>query len=751
MSKLSVDNITKIDYNLVYKLQRRKYMKDVFETLMTANITEISKYIKIIFGNVLTIFSLFSYAQEFSKLCRERKFMKIGGEIIVLAIVLTAFQNTIYQIFTLIGIALFFFVRELQERKKQGITARKNISQKSKLQSNDMINDSTEGDYNPKVLQFSISTFDKVKQCLAEKRPKEAIRCLNECRGKKTTQARFTIYYADALIMLNNYAGALAKLNSMSNKQLRKKRIYKKVMIKKAVCYYEMNRYVEELDCYDKVIASNYKPEKYYFYRGKVKIKLLELYSYVESVENTILHIYGSKQKFILSAIKDLDKALKFKAEILSYKGSAFFYLQDYQKSLDFLYASNNLKRNYINNYVYFGLYYFENHNMDTAETYLEKAVSYHAKRHVPYLYLAKIFYVKGMYDKAISYAARSLAIQPAIAECHGLQGDCYLEKNLYVEAIACYTRAIERKPKENYFSSRALCYYNKGEPEYRNAYNDILSALKIKDTEFYRFNALIYKSKIDDNEGQRKGLEEVKSLVQPYVEKPSYYFKIGLIFKSYGYDSQAEKYYRLAIEYDKKDHTAYYNLAIILRETGRVKEATECLMKAIEIDPMKMKYLTLMEKCYRDLGDINNEFILQNEINNLKLKYLRINKQNGDAVYQTGKHDEAEKYYKQALKYMANEHATLNNLACVFYCQERYEEAVKTLEKAIKQKEDYGLAYFNLGNCYLRMNNTKRNVELAKEKYCKAEQLCPQFKPVKKMLASMDPSSIRMVIDTEK
>lgn len=730
-------------------------MKDVFETLMTANITEISKYIKIIFGNVLTIFSLFSYAQEFLKLCRERKFMKIGGEIIVLTIVLTAFQNTIYQSCALIGIALFLFIREFQKREKQGITARKNISQKSNLQSNDMLNDSTAGDYNPKVLQFSISTFDKVKQCLAEKRPKEAIRCLNECRGKKTTQARFTIYYADALIMLNNYAGALAKLNSMSNKQLRKKRIYKKVMIKKAVCYYEMNRYVEELACYDKVIASNYKPGKYYFYRGKVKIKLLELYSYVEFAENTILHIYGSKQEFILSAIKDLDKALiygdKFKAKILSYKGSAFFYLQDYQKSLDFLYESNNLKRNYVNNYVYFGLYYFENHNMDTAKTYLEKAVSYHAKRHVPYLYLAKIFYVEGMYDKAISYAARSLAIQPAIAECHGIQGDCYLKKNLYVEAIACYTRAIERKPKENYFSSRSVCYYNKGEPEYRKAYDDTLSALKLKDTEFYRLRALVYKSKIDDNEGRRKGLEEVKSLVQPYVEKPSNYFQIGSIFESYGYNSQAEKYYRLALEYNKENDTAYFNLAIILRETGRVKEATECLMKAIEIDPMKIKYLTLMGNCYRDLGDISNEIILQNEINNLKLKYLRINKRNGDVVYQIGKHDEAGKYYRLALEYMENEPVTLNNLACVLYCQERYEEVVKTLEKAIKQKEDYGLAYFNLGNCYLRMNNTKRNVELAKEKYCKAEQLCPQFKPVKKMLASMDPSSIRMVIDTEE
>lgn len=730
-------------------------MKDVFETLMTANITEISKYIKIIFGNVLTIFSLFSYAQEFLKLCRERKIMKIGGEIIVLTIVLTAFQNTIYQSCALIGIALFLFIREFQKREKQGKTARTNISQKSNLQSNDMLNDSTAGDYNPKVLQFSISTFDKVKQCLAEKRPKEAIRCLNEYRGKKTTQARFTIYYADALIMLNNYAGVLAKLNSMSDKQLRKKRIYKKVMLKKAVCYHEMNRYAEELDCYDKVIASNYKPEKYYFYRAKVKIKLLELYSYVESVENTILHIYGSKQEFILSAIKDLDMALRygdeFKTEILSYKGSAFFYLQDYQKSLEFLYESDGLRKKYINNYVYFGLYYFENHNLDTAETYLEKAVSYHAKRHVPYLYLAKIFYDKEMYDKAIAYAARSLAIQPAIAECHGLQGDCYLKKNLNVEAIACYTRAIERKPKENYFSSRALCYYNKTEPEYRKAYDDTLSALKLKDTESCRFDALIYKAAMDNDEGRRKGLEEVKSLVQPYVEKPSNYTDVGLIFENYGYYDEAEKYYRLALKYNEKNDSTYYNLAIILRETDRVKEAVECLMKAIEIAPMKIKYLTLMENCYQDLGDISNGIILQNKINNLKLRYLSVNKQNGDVVYQIGKHDEAEKYYRLALKYMENEPTTLNNFACVLYCQERYEEAVKTLEKAIKQKEDYCLAYFNLGNCYLRMNDTKRNVELAKEKYCKAEQLSPQFKPVKKMLASMNPSSIHMVIDTEE
>ena len=265
---------------------------------------------------------------------------------------------------------------------------------------------------------------------------------------------RFVTHYADALIMLDNYRGALAKLNSLSDKQLNKKKRYKNVMVRKAVCNHCLNQYVEELNCYDKILETNYKPEKYLYYRGKVKTRILEIYSYLKSAENAITQIYGSLQLFIESICSDFDKALslsdKYKGEILSYKGVCHFYLEEYQTALDYFYESRSLTESLANNYVYFGIYYYQTQteNLKLARTYLEKGIFYEESNDIPYYYLAQTDYQEKQYDSAILSASKSLSLFPYRDECYFIQGKCYGEKRMYEEAILCYTKAIELKRK---------------------------------------------------------------------------------------------------------------------------------------------------------------------------------------------------------------------------------------------------------------------------------------------------------------
>lgn len=699
-----------------------------------------------------TIIGILSFLQEFLERRREKAWLKFLGEAAIIFVALTVLCKVNSWSFAILVVSLSVLITTYRRRSRMNDQARANINNKQDSQINDLLADSTEKDYIPKALDFSLSAFKNAEQCLAEDRPKEAIRYLNKCREKEKNQVRFTTRYADALIMLNNYSGALAKLNSLSDGQLKKKRRYKNVMIRKAACYHGLNKHVEELDCYNKVTASNYKPGKYYFYRGKVKVRLLEICPYVTAAEKAVFHTFDSKQDFIMSAIADFDKALsygdKYKAEILSYKGSCYFYLSDHQKTLDFLYESGNLTDAFANNYVYFGLYYYENGNLNTAETYLEKGIACHADNEVPYLFLARINYKNGQYDKAISYAASALSILPSIDECHGIQGDCYKKKCMYTEAIKCYTRAIDLKTKADYFQSRATCYYNKVEPEYEKSYDDISKALELNDTDSNHIRAILYKSRMDFKKGHTIEIDELTNLIHPYGGKPKHYHRIGLIFSHYGYLNEAETYYKKALEYDTADYSTHFNLALLLKDTNRPEEAVEHLKKAIAFNPMDIKYFTLLEKCYKDLDDICNEIAVQNDIRNLKQKYLGINKKNGDAVYKVKKYYEAEKYYRLALKYIADDPAVLNNLACTLYYQERYEEAIKALENAIARSAAYYLAYFNLGNCYLRIGSTKENRNLAKEKYQTALRHFGQFEPAKQMLESMNPSAIKMTID---
>ncbi|MBD5520831.1 MAG: tetratricopeptide repeat protein [Lachnospiraceae bacterium] len=702
-----------------------------------------------------TIIGIISFIQEFLERYREKKWLKFMGESVMIFVTLAILCKINSWSFAMLVVSTLIFIMTYRRRAMMNNQAKVNINNKDDSQISNLLSDSMEKDYAPKVLDFSQSSFKNAEQCLAEARPKEAISYLNKCKEKVKNQVRFTTRYADALIMLDNYSGALSKLNNLSEVKLKKKRKYKNVMIRKAACYHGLNKHVEELDCYDKVIVSNYKPEKYYFYRGKVKVRLLEIYPYVKTAEKAVLHTQGSKQKFILSAIADFDKALKYgdkyKAEILSYMGSCYFYLSEYQKALDFLYESVSLTDALANNYVYFGLYYYENGNLDTAETYLKKGIDYNADNEVPYLFLAKINYKNDLYDKAIAYAASALSILPSIDECYGIQGDCYTEKCMYSEAIKCYTQAIECKEKAGYFESRAYCYYNKQKPKYRNAYNDILKVLELNDTDSYRLRAILYKAEMDHEEGREMDINELRNLINPYSENPQNYNAIGIILFEYGYFDEAEEYYKKAIEYDATKESPHYNLAILLRDTGRPEEAVKHLKEAIASNSMNIKFFTLLKKCYKDLNDISNEIAIQNDIKDLKQKYLIVNKKNGDAVYKVKKYYEAEKYYRSALCYIADDSATLNNLACALYYQERYEEAIKYLDNAVARSANYYLAYFNLGNCYLRIGSKKENENLAKEKYQIALRFFGHFEPAKNMLESMNPSAIKMIIDDGK
>lgn len=720
------------------------------------------------FNTISAICSMVSFLQEASERYREKKWRKTFAEAVLLCAALAALCMIVTIFQALFVVALVVLLWTFLRRVKSSRDIKANVCNKMDAQVKDMLADSMEDDYEPRLLDFSRSAFKNAEQCLKEKRPRAAIQYLNDCRGKERNQPRFVMRYADALIMLENYEGALAKLNTLSPKQIRKKKRYKKVMIKKAACYYWLNMYIEELDCCDKVIASNYKPEKYYYYRGKVKTRLLEIYPYVDAAGEVIFQTYGSLQSFAGSALADLDKALsygdEYKAEILSYKGSCCFHLQEQQKALDFLCESQRLNETFANNYVYFGIYYYEKEDFAAAEAYLEKGIAYGTAEacpekeiaygaEVPHLYLARISYKGKEYDKAILHAAKALSVFPHIDECYGIQGDCYEKKKMYTEAITCYTQAIGLKRKADYFQSRAVCYYNKTPSEYRKAYEDALEAVKLDDSEYNRIETILYNAAMDRDNGQRKGLDELELLLQPYAGKPKYFVKVGLIYDNYEYWDMAAEYYAKEIEYNEKNNrdssVAHYDLALVLSKQGRLEEAIDHLEAAIASDPMSMKYLTKLEKCYRDSGDTGKEIETQLRIRSLKQKYLTINKRNGDSVYRLGKYYSAEKYYRSALKYVPYDPAVLNNLACALYCQEKYKEAIECLDKVMAQKGNY-LAYFNLGNCCLRTARTKKEQNQALLYFQTAKKLSAGFEPAEQMLQSPDPSNIMMMIDGE-
>lgn len=703
---------------------------------------------------VVTIWGFFDCILGFVEFIDEGKSVKLLLQASVLtlaAIALCIFMNPLFALL-LIELAILLMIlysAKKRNRKKEHIIGKIIEVGDNTLPSDSGLTTSRE--------------YKRAVECIGEGRPRAAIEYLSLCRGKITGQYRFFKTYADALIQLENFSGALAKLNSIPLKRLNQKSVFKSVTTRKAHCYRGLYAYTKELECYNALLSKNVEPEKFYFRRSQVKFRMLEVCPYLEQVERMITETFGSQRAFIESILVDLDKALhynkragqQYEGEILSYKGACRIYLEEYREGKELLTQAKEKNEFCANTYVYLGIYYYHIKERSLSISELCEAIDRDkntgAASDVASFYLAKTYFEMGEYDSAIRYAAQSLSVFPCRSDCFGIQGDCYKKKIMYSDAIKCYTKAITLKPKVQYYDSRAICYYNlNGDSE--KAYRDMQEILKLEKRDSYQLRAMLYKAAMDRKKGVRKDLSELRELLASFQDKPNFFLNLGLIYKNYNHLEESESYYRKALEKDPKNDIAHYDLALLLLELGRIGDAVEELNAAIEIEPMSVRYYKTLSECYRDMGDPQNEIQTRSHLSEVKRRLASVNKMNGDDVYRFKRYQAAIDYYQAALSYSPSA-AVFNNLACIYFDQEQYVESIECLEKAIKHDRNYFLAYFNLGNCQLRMNAAGAGEDMrkaAEKNFQTAVSLNAGFEKAALMLKSMNAEIIELIPDTD-
>ena len=700
---------------------------------------------------VLTLFDLIFGFVEFLDHNRPIKFV---FKAVALTLFTIALCICIKLVFALLIIVITVFLMILYSARKREKAKGKPIQQAI----------GTEKTNFPPNLGLTTSwEYKLAEECIAKERPRKAITHLQQCRGKITGQPRFFICYADALILLDNFSGALAKLNAIPAKRLKQRDTFINVTVRKAFCYHGLHDYVKELECYNALLAKNIQPEVYYFNRGQVKLRMLEVAPCLTSVEQAIADSSSSQQDFIEEIFNDLDKAQHYskqdsehrEGEILSCKGACYIHTKAYQKGWEVLMEARKKNEFYANTYVYLGIYQYDKKNPSQAIGELRKAISCDKKvgaaSDMACYYLAKIYYEMRKYDSAIRYAAQSLSIFSYRSECFRIQGQCYSEKLMFTEAIECYTKAIELKPEAWNYASRAYCYYTRN-GDSTKAYFDMREAIKLDDSSNYQLKALLYRADMDEKKNIQKDKTELNGLLTPFQNDPDNFIDLGIIYSKYQYLEESQQYYRKAIENDPKNSIAHYDLALLLRKLELNSEAIEELNIAIELNPMDVKIYDVLSMCYRDMDDPLNEGLIQSRLAGVHQAHCEINKKNGDAVYQLNKYQAAVSYYQAALAYCRSS-AVLNNLACAYYAQELYREAIDSLKKAIEHNKQYFLAYFNLGNCQLRMseNGEKDMEKMARENFRIAVSLNAEFERASLMLKSMDAENIEMLLDVQE
>lgn len=609
--------------------------------------------------------------------------------------------------------------------------------------------------------------FRRAAACIEEKRPQEALAHLRKCRGKIAGQMRYMLLYADALILLENPKGACSKLEDIPDGRLRSKSNFINVTLRKAGCYRALHDYENEVTCYDALLARGIDPGRTYLWRAQVKQRMLEIYECLPSMEHAVGKTDEARRVFLQGIFADLERAGQYthgndsltEGKLMSHRAACCILNGDISQGRALLDEAKKKNDVYTNTLLYDGICLSREKKYDQAVGALRKAVCCLQQNEAQqtdeekdrvfmdtaFYELVKLHFKRLQLDEAMRCAAQALSLFPRRSDCFELQGQCYQMKRMYSEAIVCYTKALELKPDADLYAERAKCFFNRSNRESALAYRDMQQALQMEpDNHRYRLDALLYRSAMDHRTSTSMNRDELTEQTAPFAEDPKSFGNLGVIYNNYGYLEESEAYYRKAIEDSPQNDSIHYNLATLFVQQSRYTEAVEELKQAIDLMSGNMQYYRLLIECYQKIDDTENEIATQCRLTALRTKYAAVNRMNGDAVYKLGKYQKAGEYYRAALEY-SEDPIVLNNLACVCYAKERYEQAAAYLKQAIGQDKQYALAYFNQGNCQLRMGVNGA----AKESYEASLRLAPGLTCAAQILDSMQPQDIRMQLDT--
>ena len=153
-----------------------------------------------------------------------------------------------------------------------------------------------------------------------------------------------------------------------------------------------------------------------------------------------------------------------------------------------------------------------------------------------------------------------------------------------------------------------------------------------------------------------------------------------------------AEEEFETAIQLDPMLFEAYYFYARVCFVKGELQKAIQMYEKAVEVNPQDYQSPLLMAQIYSDLGEVEKaEASRLRGIEAAKAR-LMINPDDTRALYMganglaaLGRYEQGLEWATQALSIDPQEPMVLYNIACVQSLAKSYDEALDTLEKAVR------------------------------------------------------------------
>ncbi|WP_413677349.1 tetratricopeptide repeat protein [Prochlorococcus sp. MIT 0916] len=223
--------------------------------------------------------------------------------------------------------------------------------------------------------------------------------------------------------------------------------------------------------------------------------------------------------------------------------------------------------------------------------------------------------------------------------------------------------------------------------------------------------------------------LEESKKNITISTNTPSKTPKEQIINKAFNFHSQgnlleAAKCYQALINQGFKDYRVFSNYGVILKDSGKLKEAELYQSIAIKLKPDFANAHSNLGNILRDLGKLEEAELSTRKAIELKPNLAEAHSNLGNILRDLGKLEEAELSTRKAIELNPNFAQAYFNLGSTLIELGKIKEAELSTIKAIELKPDFADAYYNLGNI-LRDLGKLEEAELSTRK---AIELKPDF-----------------------
>lgn len=178
------------------------------------------------------------------------------------------------------------------------------------------------------------------------------------------------------------------------------------------------------------------------------------------------------------------------------------------------------------------------------------------------------------------------------------------------------------------------------------------------------------------------KTLKLIDKLILLQGYKNEYLYIAGMCYKNTGNIPKAKDNFVLALEYDNKDASSYYEYGLILDSTNKKEAALMMFDKALKSRPNFYEAQEAKAICLTSQGRIL------------------------EAIY----------IYKEAVKVHRNAHEMFYNMGMLECEVEKFDEAEKSFEEVEKIKPDFILASYNVAELAYRRGDYNKAIEKYKK-----------------------------------